>query len=88
MLETVLRGAYKTIASDQPLFSIECGHSNHSCLNPLESIGYTILSADHLSPERNRITLNYLCVPPRFAPSIEVLLRMAQENAQVGSNKR
>lgn len=80
--ETVLRGARRTIASDQPLLLIECGHSHHSCLNSLESFGYTILSADHLSTECNGNTLNYLCVPPRFASSIEALLRMAHLSAQ------
>ena len=54
--ESVLSGAQRTIAADQPIILIECGHNGHCCLSPLENMGYVLIPTEGL---------NFLCVPPR-----------------------
>lgn len=82
--KSVLAGACKTIASDQPVLFIECFHAHHPCLNVLEAQGYRFISADHLTEECGEETGNYFCFPQRFSSFIELLLRNAQERAKQG----
>ena len=76
--ESALRGATQAVARYQPILLVECGHPAHSCLNVLESQGYRILDADHLSLNCSPGTLNYFCLPPRLAASAEGLLEAAR----------
>lgn len=79
--KSVLQGASETIASDQPIIFIECGHPGHPCLNSLIAAGYTIVNADKLSLECTESGSNYFCIPPRFSSSVEMLLTTAREKA-------
>jgi FkbM family methyltransferase len=75
--ESVLRGALKTIASNQPILFIECGHPGHPCLAPLQQQGYRFIDADRLSPGLAEHALNHFAFPERFASCIESLLETA-----------
>lgn len=77
--EAVLRGAHRTISSDQPFLLVECSHPGRLCLNACKDVGYTLVDADHLSLELDAASTNFLCVPPRFLPSIPRLLLLAQQ---------
>ncbi len=55
--ESVLAGAQKAIATDQPIILIECGHNDHHCLSPLENLGYTFVCTEDF---------NFFCVPLRY----------------------
>jgi hypothetical protein len=55
--ESVLAGAQKAIAADQPIILIECGHDDHRCLSPLENLGYTFMRTEDL---------NFFCIPLRY----------------------
>jgi FkbM family methyltransferase len=79
--ESVLRGAIKTIASNQPILFIECGHPGHTCLAPLQQQGYQFIDGDRLIPGLNEHALNHFAFPERFAPSIETLLEIARQHA-------
>lgn len=82
--KSVLAGASKTIASDQPVLFIECFHAGHLCLDILEEHGYRLVSADHLTEDCSENTSNYFCFPQRFSSSIDSLLRGAREGAKQG----
>jgi FkbM family methyltransferase len=79
--QAVLRGALETIASNQPLLLIECGHApDYPCLAPLQQQGYRFIDADRLSQTRNTQVLNHFAFPERFASSIEELLSEARQH--------
>jgi FkbM family methyltransferase len=79
--ESALRGAMRTIREDQPILFIECTHPGHVCLAPLESEGYCVVDADHLSRECTKSSANYFCFPKRFADSVEMLLQLARQES-------
>jgi FkbM family methyltransferase len=75
----VLAGARNTIAHDQPLILIECGHTK-KCFEGLE--GYIAIDADHLT--RNLLDFstegatNYCLFPRRWSGKIDLLLDAAR----------
>ena len=73
-----LRGAQATIAAQQPVLLVECGHPKHDCLRVLEQQNYAILDADHLSRKHEDSASNFLCVPPKFLDCIDDLLTAAR----------
>jgi FkbM family methyltransferase len=75
----VLRGAQKTISSDQPLLFVECFHPDHSCLRPLEGLGYKFVDGDRLTENPEPHTSNYFGFPARFHDAIDLVLRAASE---------
>jgi len=77
--ESALRGARRTVSADQPLLFIECTHPHHACLDELESQGYRLVDADHLSLACSEHSVNYFCFPRRFADSAEGLLELARQ---------
>ncbi|HZY73059.1 MAG TPA: FkbM family methyltransferase [Edaphobacter sp.] len=80
--QSVLRGASKTIASDQPVLFIECGHPSHACLDSLASAGYILIDADRLRIASDEPAGNYFCIPARFSSAVDTLLHIAREKAK------
>jgi len=76
--EHALQGAEKTIATDQPVVFIECGHAGHSCLTELENQGYQFVDGDQLTYERTSKTINHFGFPRRFKSRIDDLLQVAR----------
>jgi FkbM family methyltransferase len=74
----VLRGAQRTITSDQPVLFIECFHPEHACLADLEREGYRFVDADRLKPQIDSETTNYFGFPPRFHTHINLLIDEAR----------
>ncbi len=74
----VLRGAQRTIASDQPILFVECFHPQHACFEYLERQGYVFVDSDRLTAEVNSRTTNYFGFPQRFHSSIDLLLEKAR----------
>ena len=75
----VLRGAVRTIATDQPIVFIECSHGpGHPCLSILEQQGYRLVDADHLSLRRDPGSTNFFAFPRRFWPAVEPLMDAAR----------
>jgi FkbM family methyltransferase len=75
----VLRGAQKTISSDQPIILVECFHEGHACLKPLQDLGYRFVDGDRLTVDPQSLTSNYFGFPARFHESIGTILRSASE---------
>ncbi|HKO13693.1 MAG TPA: FkbM family methyltransferase, partial [Acidobacteriaceae bacterium] len=73
-----LRGAEKSISSDQPVVFIECDHPKHACLDFLESAGYKIVDADRLSAHCSNGSNNFFCFPLHCAESIDTVLALAR----------
>ena len=74
----VLRGARRTISSDQPVLFIECFHPEHACLAFLEQEGYRFVDGDRLNPQIDSQTTNYFGFPSKFHSDIEPLLDEAR----------
>jgi FkbM family methyltransferase len=75
----VLRGAQRTISSDQPILFIECFHPGHACLQTLEQRGYRFVDGDRLKAQVDSSTSNYFGFPEKFHSDIDLLLRKARE---------
>ena len=75
----VLRGAQKTISSDQPLLFVECFHPDRACLKPLEGLGYKFVDGDRLTEKPEPHTSNYFGFPTRFHDAIDQVLRAASD---------
>jgi len=75
----VLRGARRTISTDQPILFIECFHPGHACLQPLEQNGYRFVDGDRLQPQPGPHTANYFGFPRKFHSEIDLLLSNARE---------
>jgi len=74
----VLRGAKNTIALDQPILFVECGHPGQACLQPLLSLGYQLVDVDRLSLDLHQGSTNFFCFPERFQSKILALLDAAK----------
>jgi FkbM family methyltransferase len=74
----VLRGAKRTISSDQPVVFIECFHPGHTCLQSLEREGYRFVDGDRLQALSSG-TVNYFGFPREFHSEIDLLLSKARE---------
>ncbi|MGB8538276.1 MAG: FkbM family methyltransferase [Acidobacteriaceae bacterium] len=74
----VLRGAQRTISSDQPVLFVECFHPEHACLADLEREGYRFVDGDRLEPQIDSETTNYFGFPSKFHSDIDLLLEQAR----------
>ena len=74
---SALRGAQRTITSDQPVLFIECGHPGHPCLDQLERMGYRLIDNEL----KNGKPANYFAFPERFVSSIPTVLESADQMA-------
>ncbi len=74
----VLRGAQRTISSDQPVLFVECFHPEHACLADLEREGYRFVDGDRLRPQIDSETTNYFGFPSKFHSDIDLLLDEAR----------
>jgi FkbM family methyltransferase len=79
----VLRGAQRTISSDQPILFVECFHPQHVCLVSLENEGYRFIDGDRLKEQADSETTNYFGFPRRFHSDIDPLLKNARERLKV-----
>jgi FkbM family methyltransferase len=85
----VLRGAIDTIARDQPLLFVECGHRGKPCLRSLVAeFEYTLVDADRLSRDLSDGSTNFFCFPKRFQVSIDSLLEKARISGLRGTSQR
>jgi FkbM family methyltransferase len=75
----VLRGAQRTISSDQPILFTECFHPGHPCLQYLEQRGYRFVDGDRLKAHVDSSTSNYFGFPEKFHSEIDLLLQKARE---------
>jgi FkbM family methyltransferase len=75
----VLRGAQRTISSDQPILFVECFHPEHACLGYLEQEGYRFVDGDRLKAQVDSETTNYFGFPRKFHSNIDLLLKKARE---------
>jgi FkbM family methyltransferase len=74
----VLRGARRTISSDQPVLFVECFHPGHACLQALEREGYRFVDGDRLQAQPSSGTTNYFGFPRKFHSEIDLLLEQAR----------
>ena len=81
-----LRGAAETIGRDRPILFIECAHPEHPCVGRLESAGYTIVDADHLSLDCAGGSINFFCFPANRKDSVERILRLARGSSAAQGN--
>lgn len=72
-----LRGARRSIASDQPVLFIECCHPGHRCTDVLEN--YEIVDADTLSRNCAEGSTNFFCFPRRCRDSVDAILQEAAQ---------
>ena len=75
----VLRGARRTISSDEPILFVECFHPEHACLGYLEREGYRFVDGDRLQAQVDSETTNYFGFPRKFHSNIDLLLKQARE---------
>jgi FkbM family methyltransferase len=75
----VLRGAQRTISSDQPILFVECFHPEHECLGYLEREGYRFVDGDRLKAQVDSGTTNFFGFPRKFHSDIDLLLEEARE---------
>jgi hypothetical protein len=75
----VLRGAQRTISSDQPILFVECFHPQHECLGYLEDEGYRFIDGDRLKAKVDSGTANFFGFPRKFHSDIDLLLEKARE---------
>jgi len=73
----VLRGAARTIATDQPVLFIECSHPGKQCLVPLQQQGYCLVDADRLTMNPQPDSTNFFAFPQRLSRSVELILSNA-----------
>lgn len=73
----VLRGAARTIAADQPILFIECGHPGNQCLLPLQQQGYRLVDADRLTIHQQPGSTNFFAFPPRLSNSLDLIVSKA-----------
>jgi FkbM family methyltransferase len=79
-----LRGAVRTIATDQPIVFVECSHyPSHPCL-ALEQPGYRLVDADRLSLSCDPRSTNFFAFPQRFWPAVEPLIDAARCSTSKG----
>ena len=79
--EFVIRGAHETIRRDLPILFVECNHQGQTCLRRLESEGYQIVDADHLSVRSAEHSTNFFCFPTRFSGFVDELLQQARQES-------
>jgi FkbM family methyltransferase len=65
--ENVLRGADKTLRSDQPILVVECFHEGACLAKTLKPLGYLALDAQRMDEDLTR-GCNFLALPRRHRP--------------------
>lgn len=70
--ESVLRGAGRTLRSDQPILVVECFHGGACLSRTLDRLGYLLLDAERMDEDLTR-GCNFLALPPSHRSALEPL---------------